>query len=609
MSVHSQDSDNEELGAIGGNKPVSRQVSPFSRPSSVVLMESLLKQQRKFMQQQQQENMRQQQEHMQRQQQELIQRMDTITDQTDTTNSTLTDMSARLERLERASPDLNPVELRTNPSDGNFVFHAVPPQVTAPLATRPSITSDEDKETETSFRPLTSVSRSLLELNPPPVLRRSERIRNRIMMGGIQEEVSEVISPFGRPSRAVEGPQLPRSDCHLSVPRKTRLTSDSVTISPVARSREPGFEPKFPTFGDEDGILIRKTVESGSRGRDDGYNVSRRTDGRETIIYEEEFVVDESRNRSSDIGRIVVDNMSGLDGTRTRNVPNLNSDVSNSRSFTKCSGVMDSRHSEAERYVEESVAHSCSEPGLNTMRSRSTAAFEFNPSLDRVTANSRIAGNIPGNESVVHTSARIQRSVYDRPTSPLYTAEEYEHEKKMIHLHSSSVPYTLASSFSDPYRNQYPVRPRPERIQPPIVSHRQPRSQGAGALLFHDGGKEIQLPPELDPVCLADQTRAYVLAAPRISVASQTEPFELHSVSTVSAVTTSNPQLNTAAAVSTTMSVNQSATSAPTTTNVSDRSKKYVKIKKYAGTCPLGPFLRKFHVAAKQNEWTKEDQF
>src|SRR6218665_36591 len=243
MSVHSQDSDNEELGAIGGNKPISRQVSPFSRPSSVVIMESLAKTLTK--------QMRQQSEQMQQQKRELIQ---SITDQSNITNSTLadmsrsqTDISARLERLERASPDLNPVELRTNPSDGNFVFHAVPPQVTAPLATRPSITSDIDKETETSFRPLTSVSRSLLELNPPPVLRRSERIRNRIRRGGIQEEVSEVISPFGRPSRAVEGPQLPRSDCHLSVPRKTRLTSDSVTVSPVARSREPGFEPKFPT--------------------------------------------------------------------------------------------------------------------------------------------------------------------------------------------------------------------------------------------------------------------------------------------------------------------------------------------------------------------------
>src|SRR6218665_1403351 len=393
MSVHSQDSDNEELGAIGGNKPISRQVSPFSRPSSVVLMESLLKQQREFMQQQQQENMRQQQE----QEARLIQ---SIKDQSDTTSSTLadisrsqTDISARLERLERASPDLNPVELRTNPSDGNFVFHAVPTQVTAPLATRPSITS----------------------------------------------EVSNAISPFGRSSRAVEGPQLPRSDCHLSVPRKTRLTSDSETISPVARCREPGLEPKFPTFGDEDGMLIRKTVESGSRDWDDGYNVDRRTDGRKTIIYEEEFIVDESRNRSSDIGRIVVDNMSGIDGTRTRNVPNLNSGVSNSRSFTKCSGVMDSRHSEAERYVEESVAHSCPEPGFNTMRSRSTAAFEFNPSLNRATANSRIVENIPGNESVAHTSARIQPSVYDRPTSPIYAAEEYEHEKRMIHLHSSSV--------------------------------------------------------------------------------------------------------------------------------------------------------------------------
>src|SRR6218665_1800814 len=612
MSVHSQDSDNEELRAIGGKKPISRQVSPISRPSSVVIMESLAKTLT---------------EQMQQQKRELIQ---SIKDQSDTTNSTLdgisrtqtemlrshselhrsqTDLSARLERLERASPDLNPVELRTNPSDGNFVFHAVPPQVTAPLATRPSITSDEDKETETSFRPLTSVSRSLLELNPPPVLRRSERIRNRIMMGGIQEEVSEVTSLFGRPPRAVEGPQLPRSDCHRSVPQKTRLTSDSVTISPVARCREPGYEPKFPTFGDENGIEIRKTVESGSRDWEDGYNVSRRTDGRETIIYEEEIIVDESRNRDSEIDRIVVDNMSGIDGTRTKNVPNLISGVSNSRYFTKCSGVMDSRHSEAERYVKESVAHSCSEPGVNTMRSRSTAAFEFNPSQDRATANSRIVGNIPGNQSVAHTSARIQPSVYDRPTSPLYAAEEYELEKRMIHLHSSSGPYTLASSFSDPYRNQYPVRPRPERIQSPIVSHRQPRSQGAGALLFHNCGKEIHLPPELDPICLADQTRSYVLAAPRISVASQTEPVELHSVSTASAVTTSDSQLNTAAAVSTTTSVNQSATSAQTTTSVSHRSKKYVKIEKYAGTSPLGPFLRKFHVAAKQNEWTKEDQF
>src|SRR6218665_1201460 len=139
MSVHSQDSDNEELGAIGGNKPISRQVSPFSRPSSVVFMESLAK--------------------------TLTEQMQSIKDQSETTNSTLadisrsqtelhrsqTDLSARLERIERASPDLNPVELRTNPSDGNFAFHAVPPQVTAPLiATRPSITSDIDKETETS---------------------------------------------------------------------------------------------------------------------------------------------------------------------------------------------------------------------------------------------------------------------------------------------------------------------------------------------------------------------------------------------------------------------------------------------------------------------------
>src|SRR6218665_1248926 len=220
MSVHSQDSDNEELGAIGGKKPISRQVSPFSRPSSVVFMESLTKTLT--------EQMQQQSERMQQQQREQEAR---LTQRMDTTNSTLadisrsqTDLSARLERIERASPDLNPVELRMNPSDGNFAFHAVPPQVTAPLATRPSITSDIDKETETSFLPLTSVSRSLLELNPPPVLRRSERIRNRIMMAAIQEEVSEVISPFGRPSRAAEGPQLPRTDCHLSVPRKAGKT-------------------------------------------------------------------------------------------------------------------------------------------------------------------------------------------------------------------------------------------------------------------------------------------------------------------------------------------------------------------------------------------------
>src|SRR6218665_877905 len=191
MYVHSQDSDNEELGAIGGGKPISRQVSPFSRPSSVVLMESLLKQQREYMQQQQEHMQQQQRENMQQQQEQIQQQREllhSINSLKDTTNSTLTDMSARLERIERASPNLNPVELRTNPSDGNFVFHAVPTQVTAPLvATRPSITSNIDKETETSFRPLTSVSRSLLELYPPPVLRRSEGTRNKFIMGEIQE--------------------------------------------------------------------------------------------------------------------------------------------------------------------------------------------------------------------------------------------------------------------------------------------------------------------------------------------------------------------------------------------------------------------------------------
>ena len=139
MSVHSRDRDNEELGAIGGNKPISRQTSSSSRSSSIAIMQNLVKTLAEQMHQQHLEFM---------------------------------------ERIERASPDLNPVELRTNPGDGNFVFHAVPTHV----ATRPSIISDIDKETETSFRPLTSVSRSLLELNRPPVLiRRSERIRNRIM--------------------------------------------------------------------------------------------------------------------------------------------------------------------------------------------------------------------------------------------------------------------------------------------------------------------------------------------------------------------------------------------------------------------------------------------
>ena len=59
-------------------------------------MESLLKQQREYMQQKQ-EQMRQQ--HLE-----------------------------FMEGPERTSPDLNLVELRTNPSDGNFVFHAVPPK-------------------------------------------------------------------------------------------------------------------------------------------------------------------------------------------------------------------------------------------------------------------------------------------------------------------------------------------------------------------------------------------------------------------------------------------------------------------------------------------------
>src|SRR6218665_2875148 len=133
MSVPSQDRDNEELGAISGNKPISRQTSSSSRSSSVAIMDNLVKTVT--------EQMHQQREQMRQQHLEFM------------------------DRLKRASSDLNPVELRTNPSDGNFVFHAVPTQVTAPLPTRPSITS----------------------------------------------EVSGVMSPFGRPSRAAEGPQLPRT--------------------------------------------------------------------------------------------------------------------------------------------------------------------------------------------------------------------------------------------------------------------------------------------------------------------------------------------------------------------------------------------------------------
>src|SRR6218665_2502696 len=107
--------------------------------------------------------MQQQSEQMQ-QQQELMHSINSLKDTTlDDISRSQTDLSARLERLERASPDLNPVELRTNPSDGNFVFHAVPtnPSSRAVIATRPSITSDTDKETDTSFRPLTFVSHSL----------------------------------------------------------------------------------------------------------------------------------------------------------------------------------------------------------------------------------------------------------------------------------------------------------------------------------------------------------------------------------------------------------------------------------------------------------------
>src|SRR6218665_352964 len=106
MSVHSQDSDNEELGAIGGNKTTSRQVSLFSRPSSVVIMESLartLTEQNK----EQREHMQRQQDLMQRQQQELIQRMDTIKDQTDTTNPTLADLSRSHTELHRSQTDLS----------------------------------------------------------------------------------------------------------------------------------------------------------------------------------------------------------------------------------------------------------------------------------------------------------------------------------------------------------------------------------------------------------------------------------------------------------------------------------------------------------------------
>src|SRR6218665_3050634 len=115
MSVLSRDRDNKELGAIGGKKPMSRQTSSSSRSSSIAIMERLARTLTEQMQQQR-ERMQQLQEQMRQQHLEFM------------------------KGLRTTSLDLNPVELRTNPSDGNFVFHAVPSQVTAPLATRPSIT-------------------------------------------------------------------------------------------------------------------------------------------------------------------------------------------------------------------------------------------------------------------------------------------------------------------------------------------------------------------------------------------------------------------------------------------------------------------------------------
>src|SRR6218665_137088 len=115
MAVHSRDRDIKELGAIGGKKPISRQPSSSSRPSSIAIMESIA---RTLI------------ERMQQHRNRLIQYMDTVIERAETTNSTLagisrshtelhrsqTDLSARLERIERASPDLNPVELWTHPS-------------------------------------------------------------------------------------------------------------------------------------------------------------------------------------------------------------------------------------------------------------------------------------------------------------------------------------------------------------------------------------------------------------------------------------------------------------------------------------------------------------
>src|SRR6218665_3846278 len=42
-------------------------------------------------------------------------------------------------------------------------------------------------------------------------------------------------------------PTAYRTDCRLSVPRKTWLTSETVTFSLVARLREPGSKRKSPT--------------------------------------------------------------------------------------------------------------------------------------------------------------------------------------------------------------------------------------------------------------------------------------------------------------------------------------------------------------------------
>src|SRR6218665_1991252 len=402
----------------------------------------------------------------------LAQGVQTLTDQSTSTHSKLSDISRSQtliqSRLAKVEETLSVVV--TGPSGNDFVSYAAPLDVAAPSTTHTSI--EEPPFVTISSSAL--ASGSLLELNHP-FLRRSERLKERE-----KRKTEERSLDFDSETHAVS---LERGNYE-----KSSLTLDYGSYPLVALRSNPG-ERAYngdggvgcTTFGSTSDGILESSFRRNSREVRNDERIVENTDDLETVIYDfsgnvvgarEDHVI-RIRDTNLDLDRMNFRPISD-DRYEKRNNSDFHSDNSafqNFESFAR--GRMGDVHrGNTEGKVvfrSDSERDRDSEPWINVRESRSTAVTGANPVLFRSLTSGRVTESLPRSQTAVCVSSRIQPSRYDvRDAQDTQWMEDVRDVRPIVsHPHA---PCLLSSaSFMDPFRHRVSLRSRSEDVNLPFA--------------------------------------------------------------------------------------------------------------------------------------------